>query len=416
MLSIVFLLFWVLRCSAAEAVVPPPEDLTVITLNTDYTLSWDWNWESESDVTFTAEFVAKFKLRRKNPPNWTTACEKITQRSCDLTAFNLYYQGLYSLRVRANVNGHHSDWASKDFCPDKDAAIGPPSKVVLSVAGSHLDVFITEPLTSTNSSMKEKLPDIYYNFLYWERDEDKQVGLNLQDLKMHTLSSSATMVTLPNLGSWTWYCVRVQTLHDFYNRSSSFTTPHCMQTEGPIPWWQISLFFLGSLLICFICVALSMMCWFWCFKSCRDFFFPQLPTFLKTYFLDSTISNSSHLVLSDSETESLYDHMIICPNQVVLEIPNPTAEDSAPPSSNLDPDSSSLHSRQGSSSSSSSSSSRSRDSGVYSSGGTSGTHQIFTDIGDGCGVSYHLQHMKTEVVEVELKHPPDVADEGVVDV
>lgn len=39
-------------------------------------------------------------------------------------------------------------------------------------------------------------------------------------------------MTLPDLKSWTWYCVMVQSRVEYYNKSSSFTSPLCMQTEG----------------------------------------------------------------------------------------------------------------------------------------------------------------------------------------
>lgn len=56
------------------------------------------------------------------------------------------------------------------------AAIGPPTKVELAVTGGHLDVSISAPVTSTNTSMMELLPDMYYTIIYWEQSTDKQVG------------------------------------------------------------------------------------------------------------------------------------------------------------------------------------------------------------------------------------------------
>ncbi len=57
---------------------------------------------------------------KKKSPSWCVACEKTPHRSCDLTAFKLHYLGIYMLRVQASVNGSHSDWVLKEFCPDKD--------------------------------------------------------------------------------------------------------------------------------------------------------------------------------------------------------------------------------------------------------------------------------------------------------
>ena len=51
-------------------------------------------------------------------------------------------------------------------------------------------------------------------------------------------------VTLPDLRAWTWYCVSVQSRYDFYSKTSAFTTPHCMQTEGEklggVTWEEIA--------------------------------------------------------------------------------------------------------------------------------------------------------------------------------
>lgn len=53
-----------------------------------------------------------------------------------------------------------------------------------------------------------------------------------QAFRTQNVSSSANVVTLPNLKAWTWYCVTVQSRYDFYNKNSAFTVPLCMQTEG----------------------------------------------------------------------------------------------------------------------------------------------------------------------------------------
>lgn len=37
--------------------LPVPENLTMVTLNTNYTLRWDWDPGWSRDVTFAAEYV-----------------------------------------------------------------------------------------------------------------------------------------------------------------------------------------------------------------------------------------------------------------------------------------------------------------------------------------------------------------------
>ena len=53
-----------------------------------------------------------------------------------------------------------------------------------------------------------------------------------QGLKPNVVNSNNNLVTLPELEAWTWYCVMVQSRYDYYNKTSGYTAPQCMQTEG----------------------------------------------------------------------------------------------------------------------------------------------------------------------------------------
>lgn len=407
---IVGLIFWSLQSSVAGAGLAPPQDLIMITLNTNYTLTWDWDQNSAEShaVNFTTQYVGKYKLNsKKKSPDWSTACEEMSRRSCDLTVFNLHYLSIYVLRVRANVNGHHSDWVQKEFCPDKDAAVGPPSKVETEPAGSDLDVFIFDPLTNNNTSMKDHLPKLYYHILYWERSIDSQA------LRTQTLRSSANMVTLPNLKAWTWYCVSIQSRDDFYNKSSSFTSPQCMQTEGNTPWWQIFLYFLGSLVLCFLVMLLSLYTSFWCYRTLKATLYPsiQLHAHFMEYLCDSSGSAIPHLLTPDAESELLCDKVTVCAEPAVLEIHSPPPGALLAPPSGLDPDV--RHSRQDSDSSG--------DSGVYSTGGSSSlqqpnSSQSSTGAKDVWLGPFDLEQVKLQQMAPGLKSQRLIADEGIVDV
>ncbi|XP_022058138.2 interleukin-10 receptor subunit beta [Acanthochromis polyacanthus] len=408
----VCILSWYLHNSAAEAELAPPRDVTMITMNTHYRLSWDWDQSAAGshNVTFTTQYVAKYKLKfKKKSLNWFTSCEETSERSCDLTACNLHYLGIFMLRVRANMNGLHSTWVQKEFCPDKDAAVGAPTKVNLAPAGSDLDVFISDPLTSTNSSMKELLPKLYYRILYWEHSEDRQTS------RTQLVNSNANVVTLPNLKPWTWYCVSVQTRYDFYNKSSNFTSPHCMQTEGATPWWQIFVCFVGSLVVCFLVMLLSLYGSFWCCKTFKTILYPsnQLPTHFKEYLCDSPGSDIPRLLTPESESELLCDNVTVCPEPAVLEIHNPPPEDFAIPTLGSESDSSGRHSRQGSGSSSG-------DSGVYSTGGSSNLQQpditkSFAGAQDCWKGIFDSELVKMQEMAPDLKSQPLITDERTVD-
>lgn len=46
-------------------------------------------------------------------------CTNQSRRSCDLSEADLYYFGMYRVRVRAEANGSHSEWAELTFGPDQ---------------------------------------------------------------------------------------------------------------------------------------------------------------------------------------------------------------------------------------------------------------------------------------------------------
>uniref|UniRef100_UPI003AAACD56 interleukin-10 receptor subunit beta n=1 Tax=Centroberyx gerrardi TaxID=166262 RepID=UPI003AAACD56 len=403
-----FVLLWCLQTSAAEAELAKPQNLTMIAMNTQYALSWACDQSAAADhtVTFTTQYLAKFKLLRRKK-DWTTVCVGTPHTRCDLTASNLHYLGIYVFRVRADAGKDHSDWAETEFCPDKEAAVGPPSKVDLAPAGSLLDVSISDPLTSTNGSMREIIKKMYYRIIYWERSVDAQ------GLRTKVVNTSVNLVTLPELEVWTWYCVSVQSRYDYYNKSSNFTSPHCMQTEGTVPWWQILLYFLASLVICFMLVVLTLYGSFRCYSTLKATLYPsiQLPTHIQEYLCDSSPgSDMPRLLTPDSEVELTCDKLSICTEAVLLEIHDPPASEELP--SELELDSSGRHSRQDSGGSG--------DSGVYSTEGGSGLRQPGSaqssgGMGDSWQGRVDLEQVKMRDMAPEVKGQRLIADEGVVD-
>uniref|UniRef100_A0A3B3XGQ1 Fibronectin type-III domain-containing protein n=1 Tax=Poecilia mexicana TaxID=48701 RepID=A0A3B3XGQ1_9TELE len=365
-------------CSFSEAGLTPPHDLFMLTLNTNYTLTWDWDQSAagSDSATFTVQYL------KKRNPKWTTVCAETSGRSCDLTRSGLNYLGLYTVRVQTNLNGSHSVWKSIQFCPDKDAAIGPPSKVRLGVSGSTLDIFITDPQNSSNNSMKEQLHKLYYEIVYWEQPEDGKGSMTM------TMTTDVTILTLSEVEPWTRYCVQIRSRDDFYNKSSTFTPPLCIQTEGVVPWWKIFLFFLLSLVSCFLVVLLFLYGSHHCFHVCKATFLPNEK--LPSYFKELLIPNIINI---------LVDSVFLC-NWLFVDICVLTEYFSV---------CSGRHSRQNSSSSG--------DSGVYSAGGNSAGLQpkvalTFTDVNP----TFNSEKLNMLSMNSEIKVSPIVPDEGVEDI
>lgn len=261
LLVISLTLFYFIFCEQ----VPPPMNPTVQAFNTNYTLHWDWAGMDRQHGNFTVRYISKFRLKRsRNQSIWRTACEETSNMICDLNPLNLHYLGIYTLQIRATVNGHHSEWVHMDFAPAKDAAVGPPTRVLVSPVGSDLQVSISEPQTSNNTSMKEKIPSLFYWFTYWEH--------HANDKRSQALSKDSrnTMVILEDLKSWTRYCVSVQSRTIEPNRTSDFTNPVCISTQGEFLWGKFSWIFGTCLFLAFlILLGILLGCFYGrkCFKT-----------------------------------------------------------------------------------------------------------------------------------------------------
>lgn len=78
------------------------------------------------------EFRVKHQKRRVE---WNVACANTSRRSCDFSKAQLYYWGIYLLRVRANANGTVSQSEHLKFHPDKHGERRQMATLVTRVKG-----------------------------------------------------------------------------------------------------------------------------------------------------------------------------------------------------------------------------------------------------------------------------------------
>ncbi|XP_042586475.1 interferon alpha/beta receptor 1a-like [Cyprinus carpio] len=330
-----------------------PENVSVDSLNTRYVLRWDWPHETAANqtVTFTVQCLDEFRSRKASNEKYRTSlCVNDLEHRCDFTGAELSYDICFLLRVRANTSQQSSGWVQIRFCPDEHAALGPPSSLKLSSVKEDLEIIITDPLSSTNQSMKTLLKNkLSYLIQYWRRSEGPQ--------KAKVLETKNNLVMLTELDRQTWYCVRVQSHDDFHNKSSVFSDTHCTRTEGQMPYWQIFLYVLISLLLCLLLVLL-----YFCFNKMlsllKSTFCPavHLPDHIQEVQNIYTPLPALNCGLSESET----------PQLLAPESPESVCEPLVMVSAELDAVAVDEHSNAGEQDSSTHSRHSSGDSGVYS--------------------------------------------------
>ncbi|XP_042619198.1 interferon alpha/beta receptor 1a-like isoform X2 [Cyprinus carpio] len=302
-----------------------PENVsTVDSLNTRYVLRWDWPHETavHQNVTFTAQYIAERLYRKpRHEKYWTTVCVDVLEHRCDFTGAELQYLALYLLRVCTNTPQQSSKWIQIRFCPDKHAALGPPSSVRLRSVKEHLEINIIDPLTSTNQSMKTLLDNnLSYLIQYWRRSEEPQ--------KAKVLRTKNNVVMLSDLDRQTWYCVRVQSHYDFYDKTSVFSDTHCTRTGGQMPHWQIFLYFLISLLLCFLLVLLLSFCFYKMFTLLKSTFCPaiHLPDHIQE--LWSSDSRKQQLLAPESP-ESVCEPLVMASVELDAAVVNTEDQDTS---------------------------------------------------------------------------------------
>uniref|UniRef100_A0A671LZG4 Interleukin 10 receptor, beta n=1 Tax=Sinocyclocheilus anshuiensis TaxID=1608454 RepID=A0A671LZG4_9TELE len=186
-------------CLAGFGDLRRPENVSVDSLNTRYVLRWDWPHETLSCGDFAHNFLKHAYIIKMK--YWTSVCVNVLEHRCDFTGAELHYNDLYLLRVWANTSQQSSGWVQIRFCPDKHAALGPPSSLKLSSIKGDLEIIITDPLSSTNQSMKTLLNDrLSYLIQYWRRSEEPQVSVHTHTKSSHMGFSSSCMWILSECG------------------------------------------------------------------------------------------------------------------------------------------------------------------------------------------------------------------------
>ncbi|XP_061081517.1 interferon alpha/beta receptor 1a-like [Conger conger] len=307
--SVVFLLAVISFCEGS-AIFPSPHNLAVQSLNTQYILKWQWEPQTppSQSVTFTAQYLHKFKIKRKKQ-DWKSVCNATLDTQCDFSLAQLHYQGTYVFRVKADCAGESSEWAQTEFCPDQDANLGPPSKLQVFRGNGLLRILISDPLNSNNKSMREiLLPSLYFYIQYWKHSENLVEGSQF-------LTTSNNDVTLVDLQSWTTYCVRVRCHFDFYNKTSHFSPVVCVKIEGQIPIWLV------ILASCLVLAALTFGL-YRCIPLFKSTFFPstQLPASMYLCTAEPGL-DLSHLLAIEAQVDVFCEKLEVHPKVVPPEMP-----------------------------------------------------------------------------------------------
>ncbi|KAJ8246722.1 hypothetical protein GJAV_G00254660 [Gymnothorax javanicus] len=181
-------------CCQALATLPAPVNLTVESVNFEYSLRWD----PGPGMPPGTNYRVRIRCHGRKPKTLRVANSSIAAVKETLQDYIQDVLETYNISVRAVNHGERSNWTNQTFTPFVDTRLGPPEVTVLG-CGDCLNLTITLPRGKANESISE----IYHIFDYhisWK---------NAADGRVWNVSTTENNIVQRNLQTGSRYCVRV---------------------------------------------------------------------------------------------------------------------------------------------------------------------------------------------------------------
>ncbi|XP_048804915.1 interleukin-10 receptor subunit beta [Lagopus muta] len=281
-------------------IVPKPRNARIKSVNFRSVLLWDPPLVHRGNLSYTVQFKSNFPKQ-----DFTNVATNLNVTECDISSLSVY--GTYVLRVRAQWENEHSDWAVVRFKPMADTVIGPPSVNVKSESGT-LHVDFTGPAADREHdkwSLKQYYGSWNYRIHYWKKGGNKKV------IHIDTKHNSEI---LSQLEPWTIYCIQVQGIIPEWNKTGELSQELCEQTShnGVTPVWIVVIVLLGSMLAVIISVPICFISFWYLYRLTKHVFCPSyiFPQHLKE-FLSKPPSGSQFISPVPQEEHHFHDWLTV---------------------------------------------------------------------------------------------------------
>ncbi|NXG04409.1 INAR1 protein, partial [Sakesphorus luctuosus] len=194
-----------------------PQDLQVLVVNTNFTLSWS-HPGPQRGVTFWAQYRGPDTVGAE----WQDlpGCCNVSGTACDFSSAITEYYDVHSLRVQAQHAGHSSPWSRElHMVPEHEAQIGPPG-IELQPTNGDIKIKISPPEANQPQKMWIDDTTFKYNLIFWENSSDPQP----RRLSVFPVD------TIEGLSPNTTYCFRVWATLPVEGKEGQLSPPCCAST------------------------------------------------------------------------------------------------------------------------------------------------------------------------------------------
>ncbi|XP_042296290.1 interleukin-20 receptor subunit beta [Sceloporus undulatus] len=230
-----FPLFSLIPLFISGALLPAPQNITILSTNMKHFLSWSPVVVPGEAVKYSVEFQGEYEREYAND-SWIPIgeCTSIHITQCDITE-DISATVPYNLRIRAALGTQASRWATLNgFFSRVTTSLFPP-KMTVTADGYHLLV-----------ELEYLGPAFEFWIFYWKKGQQHEMNRKV-------VRDSSTAIHLETMEADTEYCVKAQTYVEAINRNSNFSEVQCVKAgDGNRIWVTFAPLFL----IIFIASAL----------------------------------------------------------------------------------------------------------------------------------------------------------------
>ncbi|NXA09621.1 I20RB protein, partial [Sapayoa aenigma] len=220
--SIFIFFFLLLGVLGEDALLPAPQNISILSTNMKHFLTWSPVIIQGETVRYSVQFQGEYEREYANE-SWIpiSECSLITGTVCNITE-DISATVAYNLRVRADVGPRRSEWGTlKGLFNRVTTSLTPPLMKVIA-DGYHLLV-----------ELEDMGPAFQFRVLYWKKAQERRV-------QQKVVKEVRSVVHLDTMEAGAEYCVRAQTHVEAINRSSSFSQTQCVRAQGDKSMWLVT--------------------------------------------------------------------------------------------------------------------------------------------------------------------------------
>ncbi|CAH6777837.1 interleukin-20 receptor subunit beta [Phodopus roborovskii] len=214
------------------AVLPAPQNLTVLSTNMKHLLMWNPVAQPMETVFYSVEYQGEFEsLYMSHVWIPSSQCSPTSGLACDITD-DVIATVPYNFRVRATLGSRTSAWSTLEHPFNRNSTVLTAPRMEVTEHGLHLVI-----------KLEDLGPQFEFRVVYWRREPG-----TMEHIKV--VKNGDIPVHLETMEPGAVYCVKAQALVKLIGRHSAFSQTQCVEMpEESLPLALALFAFVGFLLI-----------------------------------------------------------------------------------------------------------------------------------------------------------------------